>query len=124
MAKPRATKVAKAPATAAKQAQEAKPVQSPLPAKVATTSPATPTVLPLPLELLRRAIEEASDEQGWAHLGAVGTYLTKIRPDFDPRLYGHKKLSDLVKHHPRHFAIEERGAAGSGSKSIYVRALD
>ena len=51
---------------------------------------AAPTVLPLPLELLRRAIEEASDEQGWAHLGAVGSYLTKIRPDFDPRLYGHR----------------------------------
>jgi len=95
------------------------PVAMPMPA--ATTRAAT---LPLPLELLRRAIEEASDEQGWAHLGAVGTYLTKIRPDFDPRLYGHKKLSDLLRNHPRHFAIEERGGAGSGSKSIYVRALD
>ena len=80
-------------------------------------------MLPLPLELLRRAIEEASDEQGWAHLGAVGTYLTKIRPDFDPRLYGHKKLSDLLKSHPRYFAVEERGGAGVGSKSIYVRSL-
>jgi hypothetical protein len=82
-----------------------------------------PPVLPLPLDLLRRAIEEASDEQGWAHLGAVGSYLTKIRPDFDPRLYGHKKLSDLLKHHPRHFTTEERGGTG-GSKTIYVRALD
>lgn len=90
----------------------------------ASPSPNKPTVLPLPLELLRRAIEEASDEQGWAHLGAVGTYLTKIRPDFDPRLYGHKKLSDLLKHHPRHFAMEERGGGASGSKTIYVRALD
>ena len=89
-------------------------------------SPAKPAVLPLPVDLLRRAIEEESDEQGWAHLGAVGAYLTKIRPDFDPRLYGHKKLSDLVKHHPRHFAIEERGgtASGSGNRTIYVRALD
>ncbi len=96
---------------------------SPTSANVESPS-AKPAALPMPMVLLRRAIEDASDEQGWAHLGAVGTYLTKIRPDFDPRLYGHKKLSDLVKHHPRHFAIEERGAAGSGSKSIYVRALD
>jgi hypothetical protein len=123
MAKPRAAKVVKAPAKGAKQGQDTQPPPLP-PAKVAKASPGTPAVLPLPLELLRRAIEEASDEQGWAHLGAVGTYLTKIRPDFDPRLYGHKKLSDLVKHHPRHFAIEERGGAGSGSKTIYVRALD
>ena len=124
MTKPRATKAAKTPAKTAGQTPDPKPAPPPATAKAPTTAPAPPTVLPLPLELLRRAIEEASDEQGWAHLGAVGTYLTKIRPDFDPRLYGHRKLSDLVKHHPRHFAIEERGAAGSGSKSIYVRALD
>jgi hypothetical protein len=78
--------------------------------------------LPLPLALLRRAIEEASDEQGWAHLASIGSYLTKIRPDFDPRLYGHKKLSDLLKRHTRYFAIEERGA-GHG-KALYARALE
>ncbi|HEY0503213.1 MAG TPA: NYN domain-containing protein [Lysobacter sp.] len=117
-----------APAKATKKvAARAPDAKGATPAKAAGTAPAAaatkPAVLPLPLDLLRRAIEEASDEQGWAHLGAVGAYLTKIRPDFDPRLYGHKKLSDLVKHHPRHFAIEERGGAG-GSKAIYVRALD
>ena len=67
------------------------------------------SAVPLPLELIRQAIEEASDENGWAFLGAVGSYLNKIRPDFDPRLYGHRKLSDLLKHHPRYFAVEERG---------------
>jgi hypothetical protein len=86
-------------------------------------APAKAAVLPLPLALLRRAIEDASDEQGWAHLGAVGSYLTKIRPDFDPRLYGHRKLSDLFKAHARHFGVDERTGAG-GSKSLYVRALD
>ena len=96
----------------------------PAPAVETATTATKASRLPLPLELLRRAIEEASDEQGWAHLGAVGSYLTKIRPDFDPRLYGHRKLSDLIRHHPRHFAIEERSGAGSGVKTIYVRALD
>ncbi|MEO6064935.1 MAG: NYN domain-containing protein [Lysobacterales bacterium] len=104
----------------------AKPTAETAPATVVAPVALTrAAALPLPLELLRRAIEEASDEQGWAPLGAVGTYLTKIRPDFDPRLYGHKKLSDLVRHHPRHFAIEERSGSGggTGSKTIYVRAL-
>ena len=78
---------------------------------------------PLPLALIRQAIEEGSDDEGWAGLGAVGSYLNKIRPDFDPRLYGHRKLSDLVKSQPKHFAIEERGSPGSGNKTIYVRAL-
>ena len=83
----------------------------------ASGSTRKPVALPLPSELLRRAIEEASDEQGWAHLGTVGSYLTKIRPDFDPRLYGHKKLSDLLKRHPTQFTVEERG------KTLYVRAI-
>jgi hypothetical protein len=115
-AKPRPAKQApkKAPGNAKADAP-APPAAAPVAAK--------PAVLPLPLDLLRRAIEDASDEQGWAHLGAVGSYLTKIRPDFDPRLYGHRKLSDLFKSHARHFAIDERGGAG-GSKSLYVRALD
>ena len=78
---------------------------------------------PLPIALIRQAIEEASDENGWAFLGSVGSYLNKIRPDFDPRLYGHRKLSDLLKHQPRHFAIEERAVAGSSNKMIYIRAL-
>ena len=75
----------------------------------------------LPQKLIRQAIEEASDDQGWAFLGSVGSYLSKVRPDFDPRLYGHKKLSDLMKAHPRHFTVEERAGEG-GAKRFYVRA--
>lgn len=86
-------------------------------AATAGGKPATPA---LPRELLVQAIEEATDDEGWAFLGTVGSYLGKIRPDFDPRLYGHKKLSDLFKAHPAVFEIQERGSAGGG-KSIHVR---
>lgn len=73
-------------------------------------------------ELLDQAIEDASDDAGWAQLGAVGSYLNQLRSDFDPRLYGHRKLSDLVKAHPKWFELDERGAAGGGQKTIYVRS--
>jgi len=96
-----------------------RPPPSPPPSAADESSSRTAAPLPLPLELIRQAIEEASDEQGWAQLGAVGTYLTKIRPDFDPRLYGHRKLSDLLRKHPKHFEVEERGAAAG--KVLYVR---
>jgi hypothetical protein len=76
----------------------------------------------LPSDLILQAIDEAEDESGWAALANVGTYLTKLRPDFDPRLYGHKKLSGLFKKHPRLFEIEERTPPGSNSKSFFVRA--
>jgi hypothetical protein len=110
-----ATKKTAGPAS--KPAPEAPATATPAPVK-----PAGP--LPLPLVLIRQAIEEASDEQGWAHLGSVGNYLNKVRPDFDPRLYGQKKLSDLMRQHPRYFTVEERAVPGGVGKTLFVRALD
>lgn len=77
--------------------------------------------LALPRELIDQAIEEASEEEGWAHLGAVGSYLSKIRSDFDPRLFGFRKLSDLLKSAPQWFELQARGPAGAG-QALYVRS--
>ena len=114
-----APKAAKKAAAKTPQAP-GKPAAVPAPAAPAP-KPAGP--LPLPLDLIRQAIEEASDDEGWAHLGTMGSYLNKVRPDFDPRLYGQKKLSDLLRQHPRHFKVEERGSSATG-KVLLVRALD
>ena len=46
-------------------------------------------------EILRAAIGQP--ESGWAPLSTVGKSLLNLAPDFDPRTYGHKKLSDLVR---------------------------
>jgi uncharacterized LabA/DUF88 family protein len=91
-------------------------------ANAAPSTPKAPATA-LPLELIRQAIEEESDETGWAHLGAIGSYLTKIRPDFDSRLYGFRKLSDLFKKNPALFIVEERTTSGGNSKSLYVKAV-
>jgi hypothetical protein len=71
-----------------------------------------------------QALEQASDDTGWAHLGTFGTYLTKLQPDFDARLFGFKKLSELVKAKDDIFRFEERKARGSNGKVLYVRAKD
>jgi len=47
--------------------------------------------------LLVRAIEQMEPEDGWVGLGAVGQRLAAIASDFDPRTYGYRKLSDLVR---------------------------
>jgi hypothetical protein len=120
VAAPVAPKPIKQPAK--KTARAAKQAATPAAVTPAPVKPSGP--LPLPLELIRQAIEEGSDEEGWAHLGSVGNYLNKIRPDFDPRLYGQKKLSDLLRQHPRHFKVEERTAPGSSGKTLFVRAVD
>ena len=113
--KPPAKKQAAAKA-AAQVPEVAVPVAPP------ASVPAKAAPLPLPLGLLRQAIEEASDEEGWAHLGAMGAYLNKIKPNFDPRLYGQKKLSDLLRKQPRHFSVVERETS-AGVKALFVKAL-
>lgn len=49
------------------------------------------------VNLIRAAVDTASNEEGWAHLGLVGSNIVKNAPEFDPRNYGYSKLSDLIK---------------------------
>lgn len=75
-------------------------------------------------KFLLDALEQSTDENGWAHLGPFGSYLNKIRPDFDSRNFGFKKLSDLVKARTDLFLTEERTAPGTHHKNLYVRIKD
>lgn len=75
-----------------------------------------------PKKFVLAALEQSSDDAGWAHLGTFGSYLTKLQPDFDSRIYGYKKLSDLVKAKADVFVTEERLAPGSTQKVLYLRA--
>jgi predicted nuclease of predicted toxin-antitoxin system len=52
--------------------------------------------LTFPADFPMEALTKSLDESGWSNLGTLGIYLQKIQPDFDARIYGFKKLSDLV----------------------------
>lgn len=75
-----------------------------------------------PTEFVLTALEQSTDDAGWAQLGTFGSFLTKLQSDFDSRLYGYKKLSDLVKARTDLFVTEERKAPGSNQKVLYLRA--
>jgi hypothetical protein len=68
--------------------------------------------------ILTAAIESTSQDDGWSALGGVGSQLVKTHPSFDPRLYGHSKLSNLVKAQS-YVEVREPGS-GAGS-SVWVR---
>jgi hypothetical protein len=89
------------------------------PAKAASAEPQTPE---FPRQFILAALEQSSDENGWAHLGTFGSYLTKLQPDFDSRVYGFKKLSDLVKAKTDLFMLDERTPPGQTQKQLYLRA--
>ncbi len=48
------------------------------------------------VKLLRTAVEQASGEDGWSHLGQVGQYISN-KTSFSPVNYSYKKLGDLIR---------------------------
>jgi uncharacterized LabA/DUF88 family protein len=72
------------------------------------------------VSLLRSATETASDDSGWAELGAVGSNIVKQAPEFDPRNYGFRKLGELATATDL-FDMDERVCRDGHSKTIYIR---
>jgi len=67
------------------------------------------------VQMLRRAVTSAEAEDGWSHLGPVGSQIGN-QASFDSRNYGYGKLSDLLAATGL-FEMKKDG------KSTYVRAL-
>ena len=70
----------------------------------------------LAVPLIRRAVAQMEDEDGWVRLGGVGQRMAALASDFDPRTFGHAKLGDLVESTG---AFEVRRTAGGGA---HIRA--
>lgn len=79
-------------------------------------------ITPDVIQLLRKSVSDAADEDGWAFMGDVGSTVLKKRPNFDPRNYGFDKLTPLFKS-IKHFEIEQRDQTQKAGrfKLIYVR---
>ena len=77
---------------------------------------------PFPEKFLMEALDRSVDDAGWSHLGTFGSYLQKVQPDFDSRMYGFKKLSDLVRGRSDLFEVEERDVQNGNNRVLYVRA--
>jgi uncharacterized LabA/DUF88 family protein len=72
------------------------------------------------VNLLRNAVEAASEDDGWTRLSSIGAILTKQRPDFDSRSYGYAKLSDLIEA-TTIFEMDRRIPGDGKQAVIYVR---
>ena len=100
--------------TATPQAQNiATPVATPSAAAITkinqpTAQAKTPDLKQL-TKLIKQACQAHADDEGWVKLGIVGTYLTRIMPEFDVRLYRFDKLSNLIKSMPKEFEIKSDG---------------
>ncbi len=91
------------------------------PAAASATSPEQPFDKAKLIDLIGNALDAVSADDGWAHLSAVGANINKLSPGFDPRLFGFKKFSELVKSFPKVFEVEARQANEGGAKVMYAR---
>ena len=67
------------------------------------------------VKLLRTSVEQTSEDDGWAHLGKVGAYISN-NSSFSPVNYGYRKLSELIKASEL-FEVEMR----NNNKVIYIK---
>ena len=102
-------------------AKEATPEAGPAEAKKEPASKAIP--------IIQKAMQGLETDDGWAGLGIVGRRIANIAPDFDPRSYGHAKLSTLVersggfetKKQPDGILIRRKSAKRSTAKKETAR---
>ena len=67
---------------------------------------------------LRQAFDAVGRDNGWASVSSVGSYMAKNNPSFDTRLYGHRKLSDMLRKQP---FIEVDATDGPNGPLLMVR---
>jgi hypothetical protein len=71
--------------------------------------------------ILSAAIESTSKDDGWSHLGEVGSFLIKSHAAFDPRDYGHAKLGELVRAAPYVEVKDVPSSTGAGSLLVRLK---
>lgn len=49
------------------------------------------------VRILRTAVEQTAEDDGWAHMSKVGSYISNNNSSFSSINYGYKKLGDLIK---------------------------
>ncbi len=90
------------------------------PKKLAAT-PAKKVKSPPPVKMLQKAFAMSVQEDGWAHMGAMGLMLRQIDPGFDPRTWGYTQLSQMVGAVSKHFTIKKSSGPNAGGNYIKLK---
>ncbi len=77
----------------------------------------TPVVEEAIHDLLVTACNKYQDAEGWVNVSAAGTYIKRVKPDFDAKIYGFNKLPDLLKAFPDRY--KTRLYPGKGTAMIF-----
>lgn len=81
-------------------------------------SPSAKKYPKVPVDFIAKIMDDIADEDGWAPLGSLGANITKLRPGFDPRAHGFKKLSDLIRANAHAFELQTRNATNGAAAGV------
>lgn len=73
--------------------------------------------------LLKKCYVKYQDNDGYANVSTAGSYLQRVKPDFDTRTYNFSKLSDLLIAFPEKYEVKVRRMTSQAS-IIYYKCLD
>ncbi len=75
-------------------------------------------------ELLRVAAEKYADDSGYAPASLAGNYIKRVKPDFNIKRLGYKKLYDYLKSDPDMYMVIETASEGnSGVRMIKYKVI-
>lgn len=66
--------------------------------------------------LLRIAYDRYQDDEGFVNVSSAGTYIKRVKPDFDIRAFGFRKLPEYLEANPQKYEIKKY--AGKGHVTI------
>jgi uncharacterized LabA/DUF88 family protein len=69
--------------------------------------------------LLKIAEERYADDTGFANSSSAGTYIKRVKPDFNIKLLGYSKLPEYLKDNPKKYVTEERAGKGTVKLIMY-----
>ncbi len=67
--------------------------------------------------LLRLASDQFAEADGYTNLASAGSYIKRVRPDFDVRTYGFKKLVLMLEAYPKKYRLKK------ATKLIHYKCL-
>jgi len=68
--------------------------------------------------LLNKSHEKYQDDDGWVNVSSAGTYIKRVKPDFDARTYGATNLPALIKSLDANFEMKKY----KGKGTVYIIA--
>ncbi len=69
--------------------------------------------------LLKIAEKKYADEDGFANASSAGTYIKRVKPDFNIEDYGYSKLPEYLRKNPKKYVVEEKPGKGTVKLIMY-----